>query len=272
MANCKSCNTSDKTKDKKKSMIENNPHNHVKNVIAVMSGKGGVGKSTITALLAKTLKDKGFSVGVLDADVTGPSIPRFLRAKNKGVTGTEFGMLPVISEEGISFMSLNLLLKNEEEAVIWRGPIIANTVKQFWTEVYWGELDYLLIDMPPGTGDVALTLMQSVPINGMVMVSTPQDMVSMIVAKAINMARTMEIPIVGIVENMSYITCPDCNKKIRVFGDDNISEYLTRLKIDLLGELPMSVDIADLTKNEGYKDNKELVTIINQIAEKIIQF
>jgi Mrp family chromosome partitioning ATPase len=253
------------------SLIENNPNNNVKNVIAIMSGKGGVGKSTVSALLAKSLRKKGYQVGVLDADVTGPSIPRLLKVKDKKVGGSEFGMLPVEDEDGILVMSLNLFMDDEEQPVIWRGPIISGTVTQFWKDVFWGNLDYLIIDMPPGTGDVALTVMQTIPIDGMVMVSTPQDMVSMIVAKAVNMAKQLNIPIIGIVENMSYLICPDCNKKIRLFEDANLEDYLKRLDIELLGELPMSREIANLTREEVEQTEQASNKEMEEITEKIVK-
>jgi len=270
LAECNNCPTKDNCNSQEGCTIENNPNNNVKRIIAVMSGKGGVGKSTISALLAKTLKKKGYEVGVLDADITGPSIPRLLQVKDKKVANSEFGLLPALSDEKISVMSLNLLMENEEQPVIWRGPLIAGAVKQFWTDVYWGDLDYLVIDMPPGTGDVALTVMQSIPINGMVMVSTPQDMVSMIVAKSINMARALKIPVLGVVENMSYVRCPDCGKRIRIFGDDNLEENLERLDLQLLGELPMDRKIADLTKEDAKAFEDEVSNEIFSITNKII--
>jgi len=232
-----------------------------------MSGKGGVGKSTISALLAKSLRDQGHKVGILDADITGPSIPRLLKVRDKKVESNEYGLLPVQSEEGILVMSLNLLMKDEEQPVIWRGPMISNTVKQFWTEVYWGELDYLIIDMPPGTGDVALTVMQTIPINGMIMVTTPQDMVSMIVAKTINMTKTMKIPILGIIENMSYIKCPTCADRISIFENSNQADYLKRMNLQLLTELPMCREIAALA---GEKDRDDLEAI-QMISEAVLR-
>jgi len=231
MSNCENCPTKEDCKTKEGCMIENNPYNFVNKIIGVMSGKGGVGKSTVSALIAEELNKKGYKVGVLDADITGPSIPRLLKVKDKKVRSNELGILPVTNENGIKVMSLNLLMEDEEQPVIWRGPLIAGTVKQFWTDVFWGDLDYLVIDMPPGTGDVALTVMQSIPINGIVMVSVPQDLVSMIVAKAVNMVRKMDIRVIGIVENMSYIICPDCNKKIRIFDSENTEGFLRQIRL-----------------------------------------
>jgi len=234
-----------------------------------MSGKGGVGKSTVSVLLAKSLRQQGFKVGILDADITGPSIPRLLNLRNKIVGQNEKGILPVASEEGILVMSLNLLTRDEEQPVIWRGPVISGVVRQFWTDVYWGELDYLIIDMPPGTGDVALTVMQSLPINGMVMVTTPQDMVSMIVAKAINMAKTMNTPILGIIENMSYIVCPGCGEKIRMFDDGNQEEFLQRMGLKMLAKLPMQREIAALATDNPWENNPEIMDKIHEATEAI---
>ena len=223
MSNCGSCPSKGECgKDQQSCGIQNNPLNNIKKIIGVMSGKGGVGKSTVSALIARNLAKQGYKVGVLDADITGPSIPRLLGVKDAKAMGAPNNCIyPVQSSDGIKVMSLNLLLEDENQPVIWRGAMISNTVKQFYTDVIWGELDYLLIDMPPGTGDVALTVMQSIPINGIVMVSVPQDMVSMIVAKAVNMVRKLNIEIIGLVENMSYIVCPDCGNKIQIFkGND----------------------------------------------------
>lgn len=268
MSNCDSCPTKDNCSSKEGCMIENNPNNNIKKVIAVMSGKGGVGKSTISTMLAKTLKNKGFKVGILDADITGPSIPALLNVSDKKVEGSELGLLPVKSEDGIYVMSLNLLIEDAEQPVVWRGPILSGAVKQFWTDVFWGDLDYLVIDMPPGTGDVVLTVMQSIPISGMIMVSTPQEMVSMIVAKSINMAKTMNIPVVGMIENMSYLTCPDCQKIIRLFDNKNMNEYLKRMELELLGELPMSSNVAAIA--DGKTDNA-VMDIMNEITDRVLK-
>ncbi|NMA84716.1 MAG: Mrp/NBP35 family ATP-binding protein [Epulopiscium sp.] len=271
MSNCDSCPTKENCNSKEECMIENNPNNHIKKVIAVMSGKGGVGKSTVTTLIAKSLRKKGYRVGILDADITGPSIPRLMNVSDQKALGGEFGVIPVQSPEGIDIMSLNLLVDDEERPVIWRGPIISGTVKQFWTDVFWGELDYLIIDMPPGTGDVALTVMQFIPIHGAIVVSTPHEMVSMIVAKSINMAKTMNIPILGIVENMSYITCPDCNKKIKLFEDQDLENYLHRMDVELLGELPMCPSLANASHYDDLNDpvvKGTMDTIIHTLSIK----
>ena len=194
-----------------------NPFSQVKKVIAVVSGKGGVGKSMVTASLARMMREQGFSVGILDADITGPSIPK-MYGVHENAKGSDAGMFPCEAKDGTKIMSVNLLLENESDPVIWRGPVIAGVVTQFWTDVMWGELDYLFVDMPPGTGDVPLTVFQSLPVDGVVIVTSPQDLVQMIVKKAYNMAKQMNIPVLGIVENYSYLVCPDCGKKINVFG------------------------------------------------------
>ena len=269
MADCNNCPTKGECDSKDSCTIKNNEFSDVKRVIGVMSGKGGVGKSTISALIAKQLRQMGYKVGILDADITGPSIPRLLGVKDKNVGQSELGILPAESEDGISVMSLNLLIDDEQTPVIWRGPIISGTVKQFWEDVFWGELDYLIVDMPPGTGDVALTVMQSMPINGMLIVSVPQDMVSMIVAKAVNMVKQMNIKNIGVVQNMSYIKCPDCGKDIKMFDAD--SSVYKKLGIELLGELPMTIGIANLTKNATDNIDEQEKQTIKSITEKIIE-
>ena len=270
MADCNNCTSRNNCSSQNTCTIKNNPYNNVKNIIGVMSGKGGVGKSTVSSLIAKELKDKGYKVGILDADITGPSIPRLLQIDKKRAAANDKGIIPVETEDGIKVISLNLLMEDEDKPVIWRGPIISGIVQQFWTDVIWGELDYLIIDMPPGTGDVALTVMQSIPITGLVIVSVPQDMVSMIVAKAINMAKRLNIPVLGVVENMSYVMCPDCDKKIRIFDGENTSSFLEEYNLNLLGELPMVKDIADLAKEGSKNLNKEVKDTFAEIANKII--
>jgi Mrp family chromosome partitioning ATPase len=272
MSDCNTCPSNDGCeKDKDKCMIENNPMNNVKNIIGVMSGKGGVGKSSISVMIAKQLNQLGYKVGILDADITGPSIPRLLGLTDVKACGTEECLYPVETEDGIKVMSLNFLIENENDPVIWRGPVIGNTVKQFWTDVLWEDLDYLLIDMPPGTGDVALTAMQSIPINGLVMVSVPQDMVSMIVAKAVNMAKKMDINILGIIENMSYIICPDCQKKIQLFDGANTEHFLRENDLFLLGELPMMSAVSNLSKGEYSNVRGELWDSFNSAVMNIIK-
>ncbi len=271
MSECTNCPKEGSCDSRENCGIENNPNNHIKNVVAVMSGKGGVGKSTVTTLLAKALNKQGYKVGIMDADITGPSIPRLMNVSKAKAKGGSMGILPVRDRDGVKIMSLNFLVEDEEKPVIWRGPILGEMVKQFWTDVYWGELDYLLIDMPPGTGDIALTAMQSIPINGIVVVSTPHDMVSMIVAKSINMAKTMNTPIIGLVENMSYVLCPDCDKKIKLFQADDLEEYFDRMEIKMLGELPMCREVADLTLAKD-KENEEVEETIQNICRSVVDF
>lgn len=271
MSDCNSCSSKDGcNKDKGSCMIENNPLNNVKKIIGVMSGKGGVGKSSISVTIAKHLKGLGYSVGILDADVTGPSVPRLLGVANKKATTSESMLNPVETNDGIKVMSLNFLMENEEDPVIWRGPVISGMVKQFWTDVLWGELDYLVIDMPPGTGDVALTVLQSIPISGVVMISVPQDLVSMIVAKAVNMAKKMNINILGVIENMSYITCTKCGEKMKLFNGDNTEKFLNDMDLKLLGELPMLSSINNLGKSNDAHIDESLELLFDPIVKKII--
>ena len=227
------------------SQFEENTLSEVKRVIAVLSGKGGVGKSFVTGAIATELARHGHKVGVLDADITGPSIPKMFGMSGRHVHALGNLMLPEISEHGVKVMSSNLLLQNETDPVLWRGPVIAGAIRQFWSETSWGPIDYLLVDMPPGTGDVALTVFQSLPVDGIVIVTSPQDLVSMIVAKAVNMAEKMNVPILGIVENMSYIECPDCGKKIEVFGKSKLPEVAERYNLDILGTLPINPALAE---------------------------
>ena len=215
----------------------------VKKVIGIVSGKGGVGKSMVTSLLSVILNRRGYHTAILDADVTGPSIPKAFGLHGRA-QGTEMGILPVKSKLGTDIMSVNLLLGNETDPVVWRGPVIAGAVKQFWTDVIWGDVDYLFVDMPPGTGDVPLTVFQSLPVDGIVVVASPQELVSMIVAKAVNMAEMMKVPMLGIVENMSYIVCPDCGKHINVFGDSHVDEIADKYKLPVLAKMPIDPELA----------------------------
>ena len=224
-------------------MEDPNPGSHVKHVIGVVSGKGGVGKSFVTGAIANALRKQGHAVGILDADITGPSIPKMYGVHGPSYA-TEDGAYPVESAEGMKIMSINLLLDDDTQPVVWRGPVIANTVKQFWTDIIWGDLDYLLVDMPPGTGDVPLTVFQSLPIDGIVIVTSPQELVSMIVKKAYNMADMMKVPVLGVVENYSYVECPHCGEHISVFGESHIEETAEELSIDVLAKLPMNADYA----------------------------
>ena len=215
----------------------------VKKVIGIVSGKGGVGKSSVTSMLAVEMNRRGHNVAILDADVTGPSIPRSFGLETKAV-GDKTGLFPVLSSTGIQIMSINLLLENDTDPVVWRGPIIAGTVKQFWTDVIWKDVDYMFIDMPPGTGDVPLTVFQSLAIDGVIIVTSPQELVSMIVTKAVNMAKMMKIPIIGIVENMSYFKCPDCDNIHNIFGESHLDEIAQAHNIENISRLPMDPSIA----------------------------
>ena len=220
-----------------------NQFSNVKKVIGVVSGKGGVGKSFVTASLACAMKKAGYQVGIMDADITGPSIPKMLGVHGQ-IVGDERGMIPMEAENGIKVMSVNLLLDHEEDPVIWRGPVIAGVVKQFWNETVWGDVDYLFVDMPPGTGDVPLTVFQSLPVDGIVIVTSPQELVQMIVKKAYNMAEQMHIPVLGIVENFSYLACPDCGKKISLFGESHVEEVAEELQVPVFGKLPLDPSMA----------------------------
>jgi len=239
---CDSCE--EDCADRKEDFSEK-PHelSNIKKVIAVVSGKGGVGKSLITSMLAVTMNRMGHHSAILDADITGPSIPKAFGIKGKA-TGSEFGIYPIKSKTGIDIMSVNLLLENDTDPVIWRGPIIAGTVKQFWTDVIWSEVDFMFIDMPPGTGDVPLTVFQSIPVDGIIVVTSPQELVSMIVSKAVKMAEMMNIPIIGLVENMSYFKCPDNDKEYKVFGESHIEEIAQKHKLKVLAKLPIDPKIS----------------------------
>ena len=222
-----------------------NAYSDVKKVIGVVSGKGGVGKSFVTASLANEMAARGYRVGILDADITGPSIPRMYGLKG-AAQADDNGIYPMLTENDIKIMSINLLLPQEETPVIWRGPILANMVKQFWTDVVWGELDYLFVDMPPGTGDVPLTVFQSLPVDGVVIVTSPQDLVRMIVKKAYNMAEMMKIPVAGLVENYSFVKCPDCGKEIHVFGESKVDAVGAELNVPVMAKMPLEPELAAL--------------------------
>jgi Mrp family chromosome partitioning ATPase len=219
------------------------PKSNIKHIIGVVSGKGGVGKSLVTGLLAAKYAKKGYKVAIMDADVTGPSIPKMFGISGRAI-GNEDGILPAVTKSGIKVISVNLLLENPSDPVIWRGPVIAGVVKQFWTDVIWGDIDYMFIDMPPGTGDVALTVFQSVPVDGLVIVASPQNLVAMIVGKAVTMAKMMNVPVLGVVENMSYVQCPHCDEKIYLYGDSHIDAYCSENDLTLLGKVPISSEIA----------------------------
>ena len=265
--NCSSCSSSDCGDRKKESLLAQlNPHSTVKKVIAVVSGKGGVGKSTVTSMLAVSMARKGYRVGVLDADITGPSAPTAF-----GVTecqgANEDGLYPALSRGGIQVMSINLLLDNPNDPVVWRGPVIAGAVKQFWTDVIWEDVDYMFVDMPPGTGDVPLTVFQSLPVDGIVVVTSPQDLVSMIVTKAVNMAHMMNVPVLGLVENYSYFKCPNCNEEHAIFGESSIESVAAELGVPVLARLPMDPNVAasfDMGKIEECNPN-----YLTEVAAKL---
>ncbi len=243
-SSCEGC-ASNKANQGAASMKEPmNQASNIKKVIGVVSGKGGVGKSFVTSSLASAMNKAGYKVGILDADITGPSIPKMFGVHGQ-VYGTEEGMVPMVAEDGTKVMSVNLLLDNEEQPVIWRGPVIAGVVKQFWNETVWGDVDYLFVDMPPGTGDVPLTVFQSLPVDGIVIVTSPQELVQMIVKKAYNMAQMMKIPVLGLVENFSYLKCPDCGKEIKLFGESHIDEVACDLEIPVLGRMPLDPAYAE---------------------------
>lgn len=243
--NCSSCGESCEKRDLKEPQ---NEFSQIKKVIGVVSGKGGVGKSLVTSLLATSAATRGNSVAILDADVTGPSIPKAFGIKEKA-KGDDMGLYPIVTTLGIKVMSVNLLLEDENAPVVWRGPVISGVIKQFWNEVIWGDVDYMFIDMPPGTGDVPLTVFQSIPLDGIIIVTTPQDLVTMIVKKAYSMAKMMNIPVLGIIENMSYVKCPDCKKEIHIFGESKIDEVAKELGIPVLAKLPINPDTAKLVDN-----------------------
>ena len=241
---CSSCGVDCPSRQQPQSFLEKtNDLSHVKKVIGVVSGKGGVGKSLITSLLATTLRRRGNQVAVLDADITGPSIPKCFGMKQRALSD-ENGIYPVETKTGIKVMCINLLLEEETSPVVWRGPVIAGAIKQFWTDVIWGNVDYMFVDMPPGTGDAPLTVFQSLPVDGILIVTSPQELVGMIVSKAVEMAKMMNVPVLGLVENMSYVTCPDCGREIHVFGESHIDEVAAKYALQVLGKLPMDPKLA----------------------------
>lgn len=241
---CSSCkaNCSDRKPTKEDFLKPMNKYSNIKKVIGVVSGKGGVGKSLVTCMLASKCAQAGLKVGVLDADVTGPSVPKSFGINERAMQDGEC-ILPSVSKNGVKVMSINLLLEDVNSPVVWRGPVISGVIEQFWSDVRWGELDYLFVDMPPGTGDVALTVFQSLPVDGIVIVSTPQDLVKMIVNKAYNMAKMMDVPVLGLVENMSYFVCPDCGKKVNIFGESKIDETAQELGVPVIAKLPINPDV-----------------------------
>ena len=251
---CASCQS--KCSEATSLLAPQNAGSNVKHVIGVVSGKGGVGKSLVTGLMATLLKRRGYATAVLDADITGPSIPRMFGVHEKAM-GCDEGILPAESKTGVKLMSINLLLEHDTDPVVWRGALIAGTVKQFWTDVLWGDVDFMFVDMPPGTGDVPLTVFQSLPVDGIIIVASPQELVGMIVEKAVNMAKMMNIPVLGIVENMSWIACPDCGKKIYPFGEGKTLQVAQAHSLPLLAQLPLQPELASAC-------DKGLVELFNE--------
>ena len=262
--NCSSCSSKC---DKKDFQEKCNPLSKVKKVIGVVSGKGGVGKSLVTSLLAVLANKAGYKTAILDADITGPSIPKLFGIEKKAEGYDQKFILPVSSENGVKVMSINLLLENNTDPVVWRGPVIAGAVKQFWTDVVWEEVDYMFVDMPPGTGDVPLTVFQSLPVNGIVVVTSPQELVSMIVKKAVKMADLMNIPVLALVENMSYFKCPDCGKEIKIFGDGKVDLIAKENGIDTISKLPLDPTFASLADSGNIEsfDKDYLNAVFNKI-------
>ena len=258
---CSSCGAACSSRQEAQDMTEKlNPYSSVKKVIGVVSGKGGVGKSTVTSLMAVMFSRRGYHTAILDADITGPSIPKAFGIHEKAM-GSDKGIIPITTHSGIDIMSVNLLLENETDPVIWRGPILAGTVKQFWTEVFWNDVDYMFVDMPPGTGDVPLTVFQSIPLSGIIVVTSPQELVSMIVGKAVKMAQMMNVPILGIIENMSCYVCPDCGKKHYPFGESKLETVANEYGLKILGRLP--IDAA----SSAACDNGRIESVLNPDAE-----
>ena len=267
---CSTCSQKCSSREAPNSMqAPANAASEIKKVIAVVSGKGGVGKSMITSLLATEMRRREYETAILDADITGPSIPKAFGIKGGDVEGSDLGMFPKQTKTGIKVMSLNLLVDDERKPVVWRGPVIAGTVKQFWTDVVWGDVDYMFVDMPPGTGDVPLTVFQSLPIDGIIVVTSPQELVSMIVAKALNMASLMNIPVLGLVENYSYYTCPDCQKKHSIYGESHIDSYADEAGTKVLAKLPIDPTLASLC-DKGIIELNEC-TEVKSIADAIEQ-
>ena len=267
---CSSCSENCSSRDSKSLLKKPHELSDIKKIIAVVSGKGGVGKSMTCALMAAAAQNKGKVTAIMDADITGPSIPRMFGVTERA-QGSENGILPVVSDGGIQVMSMNVLLENEAEPVVWRGSLISGTVMQFWTDVIWTGVDYMFIDMPPGTGDVPLTVFQSIPLDGIVIVTSPQDLVGMIVQKAVNMANMMNIPVLGIVENMSYIKCPDCGRKISVFGESGVDALALEYGIPNVAKIPIDSELtkaADTGNIENFQNNY-LSDFFDKISKKL---
>ena len=268
--NCSTCSSNCSSRNAESLRVPLNELSSVKHVIGVVSGKGGVGKSLVTSMLAVLMQREGKKVAILDADITGPSIPKAFGMK-PGVEGGPEGMFPPTTTTGIDMMSVNLLLEDVNKPVVWRGSMISNTVKQFWTDTIWKDIDYMFVDCPPGTGDVPLTVYQSLPLDGIVIVSSPQELVSMIVTKAANMAKMMNIPVLGLVENMSYVVCPDCGKHINVFGESHIEKVADEFGYDLLGRIPMDQKLAALVDRGMIElmENDYLDTAVQVILNRL---
>ena len=247
-----------------------NEGSYVKKVIGVVSGKGGVGKSFVTSYLSVLTQKKGFQAAILDADLTGPSIPKAFGIHQQAL-GSEMGIIPAVTKSGIKLISVNMMLEKEDSPVLWRGPLIAGVVKQFWSEVFWDEVDYMFVDMPPGTGDVPLTVFQSLPLDGIIVVTSPQDLVSVIVAKAVNMAKMMNIPILGLVENYSYVKCPHCDEQIKVFGESHVAETAEKFDLKLLGSLPLDPKVAARVDAGEIEllDMPEMQAVCDQLLEAL---
>jgi len=267
---CSTCGQSCPSKNKESLLAPANKLSSIGRVIGIVSGKGGVGKSLVTSMMATISARHGYKTAVLDADITGPSIPKIFGVKGE-IDGSEEGMFPLKSKSGIEIISVNLLLEDEKMPVVWRGPVIAGTVTQFWTDVIWGDVDFMYVDMPPGTGDVPLTVFQSLPLDGIIIVTSPQELVSMIVSKAVKMAGMMNIPVLGIVENMSYVKCPDCGRQIKVFGESHVDEVATEFGLEVLGRIPMDPSLARLCDEGKIEDmNSDYLTdAANKIEAKL---
>ncbi|MCR5522798.1 MAG: Mrp/NBP35 family ATP-binding protein [Clostridia bacterium] len=270
--NCSECSSNCESRDNTSMIIPSGPFSEVRKVIGVVSGKGGVGKSLVTSLLACAMQARGNATAVLDADITGPSIPKSFGIKDRAESD-EIGLLPKVSKTGIEIMSVNLLLESEDSPVVWRGPVISGVIQQFWKDVVWGAVDFMFVDMPPGTGDASLTVFQSLPVDGIIIVTTPQDLVTMIVKKAFNMAKLMNIPVLGIVENMSYAVCPDCGKKIDIFGESKADEVAAELGVPVLAKIPVDSSVTSLVDKGavelvGDKYVKDAVEILERMIKE----
>ncbi len=266
---CSTCGASCSSRSQESLLAPQNPLSNVRHVIGIVSGKGGVGKSLITSALSVAFRRRDYRTAILDADITGPSIPKAFGLPPQSIQGSENGMFPAVTKSGIEVMSVNLLLPDESAPVVWRGPVIAGMIRQFWSDVIWNDVDYMFVDMPPGTGDVPLTVFQSIPLDGIIVVTSPQDLVSMIVEKALNMARMMNIPVLGVVENYSYIQCPHCNEHIHLFGESHIEKTAERFHVEILGKLPIDPSVAGLCDRGAIETMPN--DFLSAVADKIEQ-